>query len=184
MKSQSGNILGQSGAVMLEFALALPILALFVWGMVEFGRAYAQYPNNARVIYELTRRASRQPGLVPQTLQYSGSPSHDAVQNWAEQELMQNFMGLSQTHAYVNTSPSAWQFQTGYSASDDRLTVQLNSQLVDMYAVVPGTINMKGIAVGPYLYQNASSVAPTFTTIGSWDCSGSPGASSATPCNY
>lgn len=171
----------EDGSVMVEFALSLPILALLMWGVVELGRAYSQFPVNSRISYELARHGSRLVALTPQSVQSSGSASHQQLQSWASSTLMQSYLLLPQSHAYVNSNTAYWNFQSGYDQATDMVTVDFNSHLLSLFAQL---FPLKHESVGPYLFQNNSTIAPTFVTIGSWDCGLSSGASSASPCLY
>ena len=50
----------ESGAAMVEFAIVLPMLALLVFGMIDFGRAFKFYNNLATAVRDGARFGSAQ----------------------------------------------------------------------------------------------------------------------------
>ena len=69
MKTSRAFHRGESGAAMVEFAIVLPILVLFVFGIVEFGRAFKLYNNLAAAVRDGARYgASLEPPVASQII--------------------------------------------------------------------------------------------------------------------
>ena len=49
-----------SGAAMVEFAIVLPLMALLVFGMIDFGRAFKFYNNLAQAVRDGARYGAAQ----------------------------------------------------------------------------------------------------------------------------
>ena len=74
MIRRRGRWKDEEGAVLVEFAIALPILLLIVWCIVDFARAYYTVNSLATAVREGARYAAVQ--HIPGT-----SPELDSIQN-------------------------------------------------------------------------------------------------------
>jgi Flp pilus assembly protein TadG len=76
--ARRGRWKDDDGAVLVEFAIAIPILLLIVWGIVDFARAYYTVNSLATAVREGGRYAAVQ--VAPGT-----SPASDSIKSRVKQ---------------------------------------------------------------------------------------------------
>lgn len=92
MIRRRGRWKDEEGAVLVEFAIALPILLLIVWCIVDFARAYYTINSLATAVREGARYAAVQ--IIPGT-----TPALDSIQN----RVKTAFHALSSADSLINS---------------------------------------------------------------------------------
>jgi Flp pilus assembly protein TadG len=103
-----------SGSQLLEFAVALPLLVVFVVGIFDFGAAF----NVKQKINNITREAARFASTLPESdLNAIGTPaSIIAIRDLVESHLQagrMNDCGLATAAAAPNFATLTWTYTTG-----------------------------------------------------------------------
>ena len=131
------------GNVLLETAIALPILLLVAVGVFEFGRAYQTW--------EVLTNAAREGARVAVTPSSTTSTVDATVRQY-----MQNGQLSGYSTATVTVNKAATLVVSGTSLSASRVTVnypfafvvlQPVARLVDINSQVPGTVTMQATAL-------------------------------------
>src|ERR1700738_1300294 len=71
-----GRLAARPGQAVVELAIAIPLLALLLFGLVDFGRAYFQYIS----LVNTTREGARSAAYGFHNLSNAASPTQDTVQ--------------------------------------------------------------------------------------------------------
>ena len=109
-----GLVSDASGSQLLEFAVALPLLVVFVVGIFDFGTAF----NVKQKINNITREAARFASILPTSdLDAIGTPgSITAIRDLVENHLQagrMNDCGLATAAAAPNFATLTWTYTTG-----------------------------------------------------------------------
>jgi Flp pilus assembly pilin Flp len=116
----------EEGAAVVEFALVMPILALIIFGIIDFGRAFYTLNN----IISAVREGARYGAI----LSAPASPT-------GEQEIKNRVRGVSRPFG-------------GDTLTDDRITVEFDGELVtvrvDSFPFQPLTPIASAVGVGTW----------------------------------
>ena len=92
---QKPQLRNERGQTMVEFALVLPVLALLLFGVIQFGIAF----NNYLAITDAARAGARKAVVSREASNPAGL---------AEQEVRASASNLDQTQLKVSVSPPPW----------------------------------------------------------------------------
>jgi Flp pilus assembly protein TadG len=119
----------ESGAAMVEFAMVLPVLFLFVFGAIDFGRALKVYNNLAAAARDGARFGATQEPPSPATII---TRTRDSFQSAMGMTLpagnVQVETGADAIGPYVAVTISNYQYQPWTPVPADALTFNIRAQ--------------------------------------------------------
>lgn len=132
----------QQGAAMVEFALVLPLLLVFLFGIIEFGLVM----YNKQILTNAAREAARA-GIVARKTRLASSEIEDIARNYAENHLI-TFGNKALT---IEVDPS----DTSGAAFEDELTlnVEFDYKFLALSVLLPSTmetISLTGTSIMIY----------------------------------
>jgi hypothetical protein len=139
----------ERGQSAVEFALILPVLALLVMGMVDFGRIAAQYQAGANAAREAARYCSLHPGVSQATLSArvlgelgtAYQPGDVTVETWA------TAAGVQPSGGGSSACPNATRGQDSHA----RVTIRFRpiTLLADRWLVQDSKTEARAVMVVP-----------------------------------
>lgn len=121
-----GLVREEEGAAVVEFALVMPILALIIFGIIDFGRAFYTVNN----IVSAVREGSRYGAVLPAPMSTTG-----------QREIRDRVRGVSRPFG-------------GDTLRDDHISIEFNGELVtvrvDSFPFRPLTPIASAVGVGSW----------------------------------
>ena len=111
------RVRGERGAALVEFALILPVLALLLFGMLDFGKAFNYWIDETHLANEGARWA-----VVNKNPASSGS-----LQNYIRQQATSNELRNGGTSSVSNPVQVCIEFPNGTSNVGDPVRVELTT---------------------------------------------------------
>ena len=154
-KEQFGGARAARGAALVEFAIALPLIMLFMVGVYDLGRAESQINTLAQVAYQVA--------FIGATIQSNGR-RHDGIRAGKVLGLVQNQTNYFDTVPILTLRPIVAPQTRYFTGTDGNLyvTATVQGTLRSFYRVLlPTLFTMQVSVTAPYLYTSTSSLAGT-----------------------
>jgi len=156
MRAKGGDMLAEGGATLAEFAFTLPILALILYGIFDFGSALVLKQKLEHVAYEATRTAASQStdDLSNATVGASGSVAdlRDTVAQNLQNAGVDDCGLLGAAPSSANVVTSTWVYNVSGGACPAALILTIHRQNITTVGGV--SLVFSGVTLQyPYQYH-------------------------------